>query len=116
MGDKKPKVDISKIYISDRLRDSILNLNNLRVEEAKQTLIQLYKLISKDRESISDFQDEIFVNVDFSDDKFRQEFTIDELVVNDVYELSESLRGFRILAQAYNIHCKPKKIIIRSTN
>lgn len=92
---------------------TIKDLNNLNVERAKHRLIELQKnYIPDDRKDLGNFQDEIFKDVNFSDEEFRQDFVIDEIVVRNVKELSEVFRAFRILAKAYNVHCKPNKIVI----
>lgn len=118
MGEKEIlKDDSFTLGVVRKLNSAIKKLNILQVEESKQILIELQKeFVSEDMEDFDYFQDEIFAKVDFSRDEHRQDFVIDELIVSNIYELSETLRGFRILAKAYNVHCKPKKIIIRSTN
>lgn len=98
--------------IAKRLDNIIFCLNKLKIEKAKEISIGLIKEVSNDDQYV--FKDEMFFNVDFSNDKYKQEFTIDEIVVRDIYELSEVFRGFRVLSKAYNIHCKPQKIIINS--
>lgn len=106
-----------EIYDSEKIAEilelAISSLNVLRVEEAKQVLIDLQKkLVPEIRKDLGDFQDEIFKGVDFSNEAYKQDLMIDKIVVGNMKEFSETLRAFRILSKAYNIHCKPKKIII----
>ncbi|EEI82952.1 hypothetical protein [Anaerococcus tetradius] len=111
MGENKEIYDSEKI--AEILELAIVSLNRLKVEEAKQVLINLQKkLIPENRMDLGDFQDEIFKGIDFSDESYGQDLMIDKVVVGNMQEFSETLRAFRILSKAYNIHCKPKKIII----
>lgn len=108
---EKDNYDSERIAVI--LETAISSLNLLKVEEAKQVLIDLQKeFIPKDRKDLGNFQDDIFEGVDFSDEAQKQELMIDKVVVGNMQEFSETLRAFRILSKAYNIHCKPKKIII----